>query len=982
MCFKNKILKLFVCLISLGMLQTQILNENFESGIWPPAGWTIQQIGDPAGWSESSVQSHSTTRSAFHDDNDVATGCNDWLISPSLNLSSITSPSVTYWEHVNYASWADEHNVKYSTDYSGTGDPTAAIWTTLNAAIGAEDTWAEFNFSLPSAASVYIAFQYTGDYAAEWWIDDVLVEEPASCPEPTDLAAGLISSSSASLSWTAEGAEPNWNMEWGPQGFTQGTGTLILNTAENPYALSGLEESTAYDWYVQADCDGAREESAWSGPSQFTTLSASTHLQENFENGAWLPLGWIQYEGGNPAGWAESTSQSHSTNHSAFHDDDDVASGCEDWLISPELDLSSATNPMLTYWEYVNYADWADQHIVQYSTNYSGTGDPEAASWTVLNDVIGADGSWNSFEYYLPASASVYVAFYYTGDYASEWWIDDVTVENGASCPPPSSLVTSAIGSYVADLGWTVNGSETNWNIEWGPNGFSQGSGTIISNTEDNPYNLTGLTENTAYDWYVQADCDGGAREESPWVGPAEFTTLPGPHSVPMSVDFETGFSLFDNDTGNTTDWTISTSYYHGGSQCAYNDYGFSNINILHETGVLDLSGLTNAVLEFWHIAKTQADQDKCTVEISTDGGINYSVLPASTYLGDAVDYAVNEYFHETSYTIWGTGNNSPDNATWWKQESFNLDDYRVQNVRLRFVLVSNNTRNRSGWYVDDIQVYEAECPFPDNLAESSIGLHSVNLEWNVRGSETAWNMEWGPAGFTPGTGTLITLADTNPYNLTGLEMDTSYDWYVQADCDGSRVESSWSGLSTFTTSDGVPVPYDPENGATSVLTSDKYLDWIDVIDADSYLVSIGTESGLWDLIDGQSVSVSDYTYTGPDWDPDEDYYWQVTTVTPARAQVVGEEWNFTTACSPFAPPYLENFDGTTIPNLTTCWAKKTSVEDWYTDAADADSAPNCTKIGWDHDTALDDWMFTPAFQLTGGTTYYVNFWYRARSAS
>jgi hypothetical protein len=91
------------------------------------------------------------------------------------------------------------------------------------------------------------------------------------------------------------------------------------------------------------------------------------------------------------------------------------------------------------------------------------------------------------------------------------------------ACPTPTNQVETNITTSSADLGWTENGSATTWNIEYGPKGFTQGSGTTTSVTA-NPYTLSGLSDGTTYDWYVQADCGGGSTRS--WCGASDFTTL------------------------------------------------------------------------------------------------------------------------------------------------------------------------------------------------------------------------------------------------------------------------------------------------------------------------------------------------------------------------------------------------------------------------------------------------------------------------
>jgi hypothetical protein len=234
---------------------------------------------------------------------------------------------------------------------------------------------------------------------------------------------------------------------------------------------------------------------------------------------------------------------------------------------------------------------------------------------------------------------------------------------------PPTALNVSSITGTSASLGWTSQGTETAWDVEWGATGFSQGSGNLVSGAT-NPAAISGLMAGTSYDFYVRADCNGST---SSWAGPYSFTSAYGAHTLPLSEGFEGGFTNFDNAPGNDVDWAISTSYFYSGAQSMHNAHGSSNENIAFETGVLDLTNTSAPILDFWHIAKTEGTYDKCYVEISTDGGLTYAAIPDSAYLGFAGDYSTRGYFHEDSYSLWGTSATTPDNNTWWQKEGFSL---------------------------------------------------------------------------------------------------------------------------------------------------------------------------------------------------------------------------------------------------------------------------------------------------------------------
>jgi subtilisin-like proprotein convertase family protein len=106
-----------------------------------------------------------------------------------------------------------------------------------------------------------------------------LFPDPAICPEPTNLSASNITQTQADAQWTAGGTETAWNLEYGPQGFSQGSGTLISTTPNNPNTITGLSAATSYDYYVQADCGGSQ--SSWVGPETFTTLNPGINTYSN-----------------------------------------------------------------------------------------------------------------------------------------------------------------------------------------------------------------------------------------------------------------------------------------------------------------------------------------------------------------------------------------------------------------------------------------------------------------------------------------------------------------------------------------------------------------------------------------------------------------------------------------------------------------------------------------------------------------------------
>lgn len=67
-----------------------------------------------------------------------------------------------------------------------------------------------------------------------------------------------------------------------------------------------------------------------------------------------------------------------------------------------------------------------------------------------------------------------------------------ITSSTPPSCPTPTSL-TAVFTHNSATLSWVENGSATLYNVEYGTNGFTQGTGTVLTGVS-NSYNLSPLT--------------------------------------------------------------------------------------------------------------------------------------------------------------------------------------------------------------------------------------------------------------------------------------------------------------------------------------------------------------------------------------------------------------------------------------------------------------------------------------------------------
>lgn len=95
-----------------------------------------------------------------------------------------------------------------------------------------------------------------------------------SCGAPLNLAAPQVLDVAATIDWTSTNTGATFTLEYGPAGFTQGTGSTLNGTVGvdgPPVTINGLAPASDYEVYVREVC-GATQ-GPWAGPLPFTTLA-------------------------------------------------------------------------------------------------------------------------------------------------------------------------------------------------------------------------------------------------------------------------------------------------------------------------------------------------------------------------------------------------------------------------------------------------------------------------------------------------------------------------------------------------------------------------------------------------------------------------------------------------------------------------------------------------------------------------------------
>jgi hypothetical protein len=242
----------------------QYLSEGFESGTSLPASWILTQTNTTETWEISTTIANNGTNSATVA-YDLSTQ-DETLISPSIDLTSATNPRIKFWWNMSYYWSIDPYNSYDFTVSIDDGTNVTELFKEADVGVFTNFTWYEQTIDLSNYVglnNVKILFNYSGADGAALNLDDILVEETPTCFSVTDLTATTNSTSEVEISWTAGGTETEWTYEFGPTGFTQGSGTLTVTGPNNPITLGGLTPGAAYDIYVQANCGGTSGDSAW-----------------------------------------------------------------------------------------------------------------------------------------------------------------------------------------------------------------------------------------------------------------------------------------------------------------------------------------------------------------------------------------------------------------------------------------------------------------------------------------------------------------------------------------------------------------------------------------------------------------------------------------------------------------------------------------------------------------------------------------------
>ena len=209
-------------------------SDGFEVDL---SNWSVVQASSgPGNFQLTSSRVNSGAHAVYHNDD---SGSHDsWLVSPTFDTTTAGMPTLSFYENQNYSSYYDNHEVAYSLDY--TGDATTATWVVLYSSVGTEDTWVQQTYDLPSSTAVTVAFRYQGNYADEWYIDDVELYDGAV---PAMSVSSSTDGSSATFSFAIDNFTVGASGDTGVDGhihYSLNGGSTVMVYSADDLTLSDL----------------------------------------------------------------------------------------------------------------------------------------------------------------------------------------------------------------------------------------------------------------------------------------------------------------------------------------------------------------------------------------------------------------------------------------------------------------------------------------------------------------------------------------------------------------------------------------------------------------------------------------------------------------------------------------------------------------------------------------------------------------------
>ena len=441
------------------------------------------------------------------------------LIAMTPELADINDNWLRF-HHRTSSTGAQKLAIGYLTDITDedtfvgldTVDLTQNVWN--------ETTFIPSDYASFPADRIAIKGLFDGTYRY-LYIDDLVWEEIPSCYFPND-----ITIDSTTLDAVYANIDPYnttdavWHVE--VVNLTTGetfTGTPTDTITTSIFFIDGLDHSSQYEMYVRTDCGS--EISIWGPAYSFSTqCSAVTDFVQDFEVGTTC---WTLHDEATST-FAQNEVISATANSGVqanyfYNSSSGNPSSTFIATVTPELANISAGTHWIKFQARRRYT-WSSVGKLELGTMSDPTDPSTYTQLTTFNLTSSYEEYHYSFVGYTGSDSYVAIRLLIDGTYRYVM-VDDIEWEPVPECATPENVHGVDIQDITAEIDWNPISIDSAWYLELVDitNGGSA-TGIATDSTTTRPYTFTGLTQNTTYAVYVQADCDTN------WSLPFLFTTL------------------------------------------------------------------------------------------------------------------------------------------------------------------------------------------------------------------------------------------------------------------------------------------------------------------------------------------------------------------------------------------------------------------------------------------------------------------------
>lgn len=669
-------------------------------------------------------------------------------------------------------------------------------------------------FGAYTGAGKYVAIKMpasTVDYAS-LIIDDVVVEEIPACVDPQGLnvVADGITSSSALLAWTPQGAESDWLVRYRISGAADWADTIHVNN--DTLLLENLAGATIYEAQVAAWCDPTDDEalSPFSSSISFTTacgIISTFPWHVDFESFAASTV---------PTCWDNSASTSSTLTSyperiwGVYEYGGNKMIRMYNYYVNngqAVINTPAIALPAEAYELSFDYAHTAScgAMVVRISTD-------DGANWTALEPSYAKTSSGTSYDnpgtfqeavvnLAAYAGQTILIQFYSVANYGSgAIFVDNIDIHKAPSCIKPQGLeaiLTKGDGS-VATLSWSAGASEEAWVVEYSRNADMSEAISLPAN--DTALAISGLLSDSIYYARVKAVCD--ETDQSDWSAQISF--------IPTNA-------IIINDSTASSSYVPFYGYYANYSANSQFIVPAAEIEALMWDSITKLtfystSSYPNASWGSaqWevYIAPTNASSlsalnDWSKMSLAKSAG-TLSVVNSQMVI--TLDHP---FVYEGGNLVIGFKQvtaGSGSSCTWYGKTGASGSSY--YSYTSYYSTSSNTSTFRPKVRFDYIEGAEPSCYKVKDFVVSGITASSATIGW-TNGSEDqeAWQIAYScDPNFDIAEATPVDIA-SNPYALSGLLTDTLYNVYVRANC-GEGGYSAWNSIS-FRTAKACQAPDD-----------------------------------------------------------------------------------------------------------------------------------------------------------------------------